>query len=217
MAQKKTKHHRQKRSIMGRSDIPYAQRMAMQHNSNIVANRNHAAKVTMFCICGALHEVEGIGYKRLVRYSLSFKELLDEIYEDIEVGLAHAKHRLAQHGMPISGELYAVAIPGATAKEQQIHDHALQASQIAQIVGTITMNDEFGFGEMRMTRILEKINELSARYAKEGEGFLIEMMKRIGFPVVNGTVSAFIDDDGNPVAAGRALREGYAEGMTVQR
>lgn len=98
----------------------------------------------MFCMCGALHKVHGIGYKRLVRYSLTFKKLLEEMYEDIEVGMDRAKRRLAQHGIEISGELFSVKLPGASAKEQQIQDHALQASQIAQVVGTVAMNQEFG-------------------------------------------------------------------------
>ena len=97
------KHHRG--SIMNRSDIPYAERMAMQHKSNIVFNREHAAKIIMYCVCCALNESEGIGYKRLVRYSIRFKTVIDEIYDDIEVGMAHAKQRLASHGINISGEL----------------------------------------------------------------------------------------------------------------
>lgn len=82
MGKKNNKTHRRAGAIMNRSDIPFAKRMAMQHNSAIVANREHSAQVTMFCMCGALHKVHGIGYKRLVRYSLTFKKLLDEMYED---------------------------------------------------------------------------------------------------------------------------------------
>ena len=67
---KKKIKNRHRSSIMNRSDIPYAQRMAMQHRGAIVANREHAGKTIMYCVCCALHEAEGIGYKRLVRYSL---------------------------------------------------------------------------------------------------------------------------------------------------
>lgn len=203
----KKKHKRG--SIMNRSDIPFAKRMAMQHNNNIVENRNIAAQRIMFCICIALHELEGIGYKRLVRYSLSFKNLIDEVYEDVEVGMAHAKQRLQQHGIEISGDLYCVKRPGASAKQQQIYDHSIQAAQIAQIVGTITLNEEFGFGESRLKKVLDKVRELSAKYAKEGDAFLIAEMQKLGFPVVNGKITAFIDEEGKPVAVGRALKEGY--------
>lgn len=199
------------RSLMNRSDIPYAQRMAMQHKSTIVANREHSAQVTMFCVCGALHRVHGIGYKRLVRYTLTFKKLLDEMYDDIEVGMAHAKQRLSQHGIEISGELFLVKLPGASAKEQQIHDHALQASQIAQVVATVAMNQEFGFGEKRLTQTLEAINELSSRYAKEGDGFLFAMMEDIGFKIIDGKVSAFMDADDNVVTYKEAVRLGILD------
>lgn len=211
MGKKKNKTHRRAGAIMNRSDISFAKRMAMQHNSAIVANREHSAQVTMFCMCGALHKVHGIGYKRLVRYSLTFKKLLDEMYEDVEVGMAHAKQRLAQHGIEISGELFSVKLPGASAKEQQIQDHAMQASQIAQVVGTVAMNQEFGFGEKRLTQTLEAINELSSRYAKEGDGFLFAMMEDIGFKIIDGKVSAFMDADDNVVTYKEAVRQGILD------
>lgn len=209
---KTKKKHTHKKSIMNRSDIPYSQRLKMQHNSNIVANRNHSAQITMFCVCYALYEEEGIGYKRLVKYSIRFKKNLDEMYEDIEHGMNQARRRLAQHGIEISGDLYSIAIPGATKKAQQLADHATQASQIAQIVATITMNDEFKFGEQKLRRIQQKVSNLSARYAKEGEGFLLEKMQEIGFPIIDGRISAFVDDDGKPVTASRAIKEGYLDG-----
>lgn len=205
------KHHRG--SIMNRSDIPYAERMAMQHRGAIIANREHAAKTIMYCVCCALHKSEGIGYKRLVRYSIRFKTVLDEIYEDIEVGMAHAKQRLASHGIDISGDLYTMPIPGASAKEQNIQDHALQAMQIAQLAATVTMNDEFGLGEMRLNRVLEMVQRMAARYAKEGEAFLLAEMEKIGFKVEGNKVLAFVDDDGNPVPATRAIKEGYLNGV----
>ena len=116
---KKTKGGKRKQNLMGRSDIPFAQRLAMQQNHAIVANRNHAAKISMFTTSVALNEVEGIGYKRLVRYSLHFKEVVDEFYEDPIMGMAHAKHRMEQMGMPISGEFYSVMVEGLSKKEQE--------------------------------------------------------------------------------------------------
>lgn len=182
-------------ALMGRSDIPYAQRLAMQHRDNIVVNRDHAAKIAMYCMSVAMHDLEGIGYMRLVRFSQHFKEVVDEFYEDPELGMAHAKHRMAQFGMPISGDFYAAKVPGLTKKAQEIHDHSLQAVQIALICGAIAMNDEFHFGQERQTRISERVNELSDRYSREGEGFLLEEMAKIGFPIVNGTVMVYVDED----------------------
>lgn len=196
---KKSKGKGKGRGIMNRSDIPYAMRMAMQHHSNIVMNRNHAAKIAMYCLSVAMHELEGIGYKRLVRFSFRHKDVIDEFYEDPEVGMAHAKHRLDQLGMPISGEFYSVMLEGLSKKEQEIQANRLQAVQIALICGAIALNDEFGFGQERQKRISQRSNELSARYAKEGEGFLLDEMEKIGFPVIDGEVMAYMDDDGNAV------------------
>ena len=192
--------NRKARGIMGRSDIPYAQRMAMQHQHNIVMNRDHAAKIAMWCLSAAMHELEGIGYKRLVRFSYRHKQAIDEFYEDIDVGMAHAKHRMEQMGMEISGEFYSVNVEGQTKRENELGNHRLQAVQIALICGAITMNDEFGFGQERQARINKKANEYSARYAKEGEQFLLDKMQEIGFLIVDGDVKACVDENGNAVS-----------------
>ena len=139
---KKKQHKgRNKGGIMGVSQIPYAQRLKMEQAEMIAANRHHSAKVAMFCLSLAIHRVKGVGYKGLVKFSLRYKEIEDDIYEDLEVGMAHAKQRMEQMGFPISGELYTVQMPGMTAREQQVHDHALQSAQISLIAGAIAMND----------------------------------------------------------------------------
>lgn len=191
------KKQKQKRggALMGRSDIPYAQRLAMQHHDNIVVNRNHSAKVALYCLSVAIHEVKGVGYKNLVKFGLAYKEVEDEIYEDLEYGMAKAKRRMEQMGMPISGELYSIPVPGLTKRQQQVHDHALQAAQISLIAGAITMNEVFGYGKIVQDRISERSYELSERYNKEGEGFLLEAMEKIGFTIVDGNVMAYVDED----------------------
>lgn len=212
MSSKKRKHKGQ--GIMDRSDIPYAQRMAMQHQHNIAMNRDHAAKIAMLCLSAAMYELEGIGYKRLVRFSIRHKQAIDEFYSDPEVGMAHAKRRLEQIGMSISGELYTVELDGKSKREQEIGNHRLQAVQIALICGAIAMNDEFGFGQERQTRVSQRANELSGRYAKEGEKFLLDKMQEIGFLIIDGEVKVCIDDDGNAVSTKRWLEQshgGYQE------
>ena len=198
---KKQKHKGQKkpRGLMGRSDIPFAQRMALQHQHDIKVSRDHAAKIAMYCNSIAMYEEEGIGYKRLVRFAQHFKEVLDEFYEDPEVGMAHAKRRLEQMGMEISGEFYSVKIDGLSKKDQNIHDHSMQAVQIALICSAITMNDVFGFGQERQFRISERADELSEEYNKKGEQFLLEKMEKIGFVILDGEVVCFSDDDGNAI------------------
>ena len=197
---------------MNRSDISYAQRLAMQRVGVIAANREQAAKAALLCASVAMHEVKGVGYKRLVRFSLQFKQVLDEFYEDVEVGLAHAKTRLGQIGIEISGVLYTVAPDGRTARQLELDNHMLQASQIALICAAIAMNDEFGFGLEVQERISRRTAELADRYALEGMGFLLEKMEQLGFRIVDGAVHAFVDDDGNPVTMRQAMKEGFTDG-----
>ena len=197
---KQKKHKKSKaHGIMGRSDIPFAQRMAMQHKNDIVVNRNHAAKIIMFCDSAAMYDVEGISYKRLIRFAHHFKEVIDEFYEDPDVGMAHAKHRLEQMGMPISGDWYSIQIDGLSQKEHEIQNHRLQAAQIAMICSAISKNDVFGFGKERQDRISIKAKEYTSRYNREGEQFLLDKMAEIGFLVIDGEVIAYADDDGNAI------------------
>ena len=207
----KHKKGRKKGGILGASHIPYAQRIAMQQQSTIAANRNHSAKIAMFCLSVAMHQLEGVGYKRLVHFSLRYKEIEDEFYEDPELGMAHAVRRMEQIGMPISGELYAILVPGLTKKQQQVHDHALQAAQVSLICGAIAMNDVFGYGKERQERISKRSQELSDRYSREGEAWLLAEMEKIGFLVVDGQVLAFLDDDNKVITPAKARKEGFPE------
>ena len=207
----KHKKGRKKGGILGVSHIPYAQRIAMQQQSTIAANRNHSAKIAMFCLSVAMHQLEGVGYKRLVHFSLRYKEIEDEFYEDPELGMAHAVRRMEQIGMPISGELYAILVPGLTKKQQQVHDHALQAAQVSLICGAIAMNDVFGYGKERQERISKRSQELSDRYSREGEAWLLAEMEKIGFLVVDGQVRAFLDDDSKAITPAKARKEGFPE------
>lgn len=209
---KKKKHKKSHgRSLMDRSDIPYAQRMAMKHQAEIDWHREHAARIYMYSLCKALHEKEKKGYKSLVRFSLVFMELIKEFYEDQELAMARIKRRLAQNGIEVSGEFYSVEIPGATAKEQEIHDNSMQAIQAAQYVGAVAMNDVFGFANIRQDRLREAVKENTARYAKEGEEFLLEHMRKIGFKVEGDRVIAFVDEEWSPVTLHNAAKGGWAD------
>lgn len=207
MAKQKKRGHQHKGGIMARSDIPFAQRMRMQQGHNIAANREDSARIAMFCMSAAMHQLEGIGYKRLIRFHVDFMGNIREFYEDPEVGMARIKRRLAQNGIQTSGEFFvAPRKEGQSLADWQIDNNRLQSSQVALLCGTVTMNDIFGFGRERLERITARGRELSARYAKEGEGFLLEEMRKIGFPVVGGRVLAYMDEDGNPVMPGKVRR-----------
>ena len=197
------------KGIMGASHIPYAQRLKMQQTERIAVNRNHAAKIAMFCKCVAIHEVKGVGYRKLVEFSLRYKEVEDEIYLDPEVGMAHAKQRLGQMGMHISGEFYAVQMPGLSKRDQQVHDHAMQAAQIATVASAIAMNDVFGYGKVVQERIELRTAEIPDKYNRKGFDWLLGELEKIGFLIVNGEVRAFLDDDNKAVTPKRAKKEGY--------
>lgn len=204
-----TKKKRRSRSIMSRSDIPFAKRLQMQQRHDIVANRGYAAKISLYCTSVALHEIEGVGYKRLIRFSFRYRELEDEFYEDPEVGMAHAKQRMAQLGMPISGEFFTMPDEGQTRRQYEVDTHALQACQVSQIVAAIAMNDEFGYGLERQTRIRNRTAELAARYREEGSGFLLEAMAKIGFVIKDGIAMMYMDEDGVAVRPTKKEKEVY--------
>ena len=196
-----------KRGMMGRSDIPYAQRLKMQQQSSIASNREHAARVTLYCMSVAMNELEGIGYRRLIRFASRYRQYEDEFYQDVHVGMAHAKHRMEQMGMPISGEFFRERISGMTKRQQEVHDHALQAIQVSLTIGAIAMNDEFGFAQARQLKLSKRVTELSEKYAEEGEGFLLESMAKIGFFVKDG-IAYFAEDDDGSVVPTKVLANG---------
>lgn len=209
---KKPKNRSQHKSgIMGRSDIPYAQRLQLQQKDRIAVNRHHSARVAMFCKSVAIHRVKGVGYKGLVKFSLRYKEVEDELYEDLEYGMVKATQRLAQMGMEISGELYAVQVPGLTKRDQEVHDHAMQSSQVSMIASAIAMNDVFRYGRTVQERIDLETTKVTKEYNKKGFDWLLGEMEKLGFLIVDGEVRAFLDDNDQPITPAKARREAHCE------
>lgn len=98
-----------KKSVMGRSDIPYADRLLMQKRQNIADHRNDAAMIALQVACVALNDTEGLGYVRLSRFAKHLQELIAEYYADPDVGDAHLKTRLEQLGFIVKdGHMYCV-------------------------------------------------------------------------------------------------------------
>lgn len=197
------------KGIMGASHIPYAQRLKMQQQDRIAVNRNFSAKVAMFCKCIAIHRVKGAGYKKLVEFSLRYKEVEDEIYEDLEYGLDKAKRRMEQMNMPISGELYHIPMPGLSRRDQEVYNHSVQSAQIAMIASAISMNDVWGWGATVQERIDLETTKVTEEYNKKGFDWILGEMEKLGFLVVDGEVRAFLDDDNKAVTPKRARMEGY--------
>lgn len=201
------------KGIMGASHIPYAQRLKMQQQDRIAVNRNHAAKIAMFCKCLAIHDVKGVGYKKLVEFSLRYKEVEDEIYgengTELEYGLDKARRRMEQMDMPISGELYHIPVPGMSKRDQEVYNHSVQSAQISCIASAIAMNDVFGYGKVVQERIELRATERTEEYNKKGFDWLLGEMEKLGFLVVDGEVRAFLDDGNKAVTPKRARKEGY--------
>lgn len=81
-----------------RSDIPFKDRLLMQRCNSIVEHRNDAAKVAMMLACVALNNTEGLGLTRLTRFAKELHGLINEYYDDQEVGQVHLEERLRQIG-----------------------------------------------------------------------------------------------------------------------
>lgn len=206
---KKKQPRRKKGGIMDASQIPYAQRLQIQQRDRIAVNRHHSARAAMFCKSIAIHRVKGVGYKGLVKFSLRYKEVEDQLYEDLEYGLAKAKQRLAQMGIEISGDLYTVQVPGMSKKDQEVYDHSLQSSQISMIASAISMNDVFGYGRIVQDRIDQETLRVTEEYNQKGFDWLLGEMEQIGFLIVDGEVRAFLDDDDKPITPKQAKKEGF--------
>lgn len=199
---KPKKKRRQTGGIMGRSDIPLALRIKMQQRHDIGWSREHGARMTMYCWAVAMHMVEGKGYKSLVRFAARFREIDREFYRDgdIEYSMDQARRRLADMGIEISGEiLLAPNDPGRTRRQMEIKHNIVQATQAAVICACIAANDVFGWAKVRLDRVRDKAEELTARYAKEGEGFLLEYLEKLGFVIVDGHAVGFVDENDQPV------------------
>lgn len=92
------------KGIMGRRDIPCAQRIQMQKTAEIKAHRDQAALIAMQCACVALNDTEGLGYVRLCRFARRVQELLDEYYSDMELNRERLNRRLTELGFRMDGE-----------------------------------------------------------------------------------------------------------------
>lgn len=91
------------------SEIPYAERLRIQKEAEIVAHRNESAAIALQVACVALNDTEGLGYFRLTRFAKRTQELLKEYYDDTVLGSAHLKRRLEQLGFIVKdGHIYSV-------------------------------------------------------------------------------------------------------------
>ena len=196
------KQRRHKDGVMGRSDIPYGQRLRMQYRSEVGWGREHGARVFMYCWSVAAHELKGKGYKSLVQFAARFREIDREFYAsgDIEYSMDQAKRRLRQMGIDISGEIaLASPVAGRSKRDMQIKHNIAQATQAAGICASIAANDVWGWAEGRIGPVLHRAGELMDRYAKEGDAFLLAYLEKLGFAIVDGHAVGFVDENDEPV------------------
>ena len=203
----KRKYHHPKDRIMGRSDVPLAERMRYQHSLRIARERERAAMLATYATSVALYDVKGVGYRRLIRYGKRYMEYEREFYADgVEVGLARAKRRLDELGMEVSGDLYACPDMGGTARDQDVRQHAMSAIQVSLIVSHMAIHDEFGYGAETLTLIANRVEEIAAIYAKRGMKFLLEEMEEIGFEIRNGRAQYYLDEQDNVITKTQAAK-----------
>lgn len=205
----KKRQHRPRDGIMGRSDIPYAERLRMQQRSHISWSREQGARIYMYCFSVAANEIRDKGYKSLVQFAARFRQIDKEFYAngDIEYSMDDARRRLAQMGITISGEIALAKNTGNyTRREMEIKHNIAQATQGAAVCASIAANDVWGWADKRLNPVLDRAQEHMKRYAKEGEQFLLDYLEKLGFVIVNGHAVGFIDENDNPV---RQKVEGY--------
>lgn len=198
----KKRSHRPRDGIMGRSDIPYAQRIRMQQRSHIEWSREQGARIFMYAFAAAAHQIHGKGYVSLVRFAGRFREIDREFYGsgDIEYSMDDARRRLAQMGITISGDIaLAKNTEGYTKRHMEVKHNIAQATQAAGICATIAANDVWGWAEKHIRPVLDLAQEHMHRYAREGEGFLLEYLEKLGSVIVDGRAVGFVDEDDNPV------------------
>ena len=199
---KAKKKHRPAGGIMGRSDIPFAQRIQMQQRSHIAWSREQGARIFMYAFSAAAHQIHGKGYVSLVRFANRFREIDKEVYGsgDIEYSMEDARRRLAQMGITISGNI-AVAqnTEGCTRRKMEVKHNIAQATQAAGICATIAANDVWGWADKRLQPVLDLAQEHMHRYAREGTQFLLDYLEKLGFVIVDGHAVGFVDENDQPV------------------
>lgn len=199
---KPKKKRRQTGGIMGRSDIPFAQRLQMQQRSHISWSREQGARIFMYAFAAAAHQIHGKGYVSLVRFASRFREIDREFYGsgDIEYSMEDARRRLAQMGITISGDIALAKNTGNyTKRHMEVKHNIAQATQAAGICATIAANDVWGWAEKRIRPVLDLAQEHMHRYAREGEQFLLDYLEKLGFLIVDGRIVGFVDENDNPV------------------
>lgn len=92
-----------------RSDVPYVVRMQAQKYAEIKHHRDEAARIALQLACIALNDTEGLGIVRISRFAKKLHALIDEYYEDTEVGEVHVQQRLRSMGFVMeNGRMFAL-------------------------------------------------------------------------------------------------------------
>lgn len=130
--------------------------------------------------------------------------------------MAKQKHkpRRKQQGIMGRSDL-PLALRKKIEQQERIRVNRENAARVALYAYSIAMNDTFGYGREVQDRIRIRVEELTARYAKEGIGPLLEGMEKIGFYIHGGRAIHFSDEEGNIVTAKKALGQYAANNRQV--
>ena len=88
-----------KGGVMGRRDVPLAERLQRQRAAVIAAERQDSAETIIKLACVVMNEMFGIGFTRLTKFAVRLMEMTQWYYnEDPDVALAQLNGRLEQIG-----------------------------------------------------------------------------------------------------------------------
>ena len=89
-----------------RSDVPYAQRLAMKKADEILAQRNEAATLALGVMMCTLAEEYGFGYQRLCKLARITMANIHDVYaaDDPWIEVEHIRQRLRQLGFTVDAD-----------------------------------------------------------------------------------------------------------------
>ena len=85
-------------------NVPYAVELQMKRRAEILAEAERRAVTALKCATVALNDTEGVGFVRLARFGLHLREIINEYYDDVELGEMRLNRRCEQMGFKISPE-----------------------------------------------------------------------------------------------------------------
>ena len=113
--------------------LPYAVELQQRRLADMQAAAEKSAQTALKLACVALNDTEKLGFYRLSRFAAHLVELVDEYYDDPELGECQLNRRLEQMGFVIGEtggvQAYADADGNPIHAERRDRDAAVQARE----------------------------------------------------------------------------------------